>query len=253
MIRYGWICLIFSLSFCQSPEREKRPVRVKREREAFAIMRQDDCFICHGIYDNGGGPAYIRIAEHYETTNENIRMLSRKVLEGGGGVWGGQQMVRHNFIKPGEAESIVKWVLSLDADSVEKRSPINAPFVTIQPDSSQRFTLWLNDNHFAGSAEAVHFNDLSFRSLPTITNPLTIKHQIMIERRGKYFYKLAGKARLYIDGNQVISDREDDREIMLEMEEGIHTLRVEYEMQAKNNLLSLHWLPLGDSYYKLMK
>jgi len=255
------IAMIF-LAACQEKREDRKRSRPNKTREAFSIMRNDDCFTCHGIEDDGAGPSYRRIAERYESDNTTIQRLSKKVLEGGGGVWGSGQMIRHDFIKPFEAEKVVRWVLSLDADSVMQKTNNIAPSIVL-PDSSETIRIFTRDQEqpvnegkdkFMGSIDYLHFPDLSsIKDLPG-ENFLVFNTVLDITLRGKYFFKLVKNknTKMYMNGNQVISERDNDHEIMLELEPGSYKISIICKPE-KNSPLSLFWLPRGERYYTLFR
>jgi len=254
--------VVILLSACQEDRKDRKRSRPNKTREAFSIMRNDDCFTCHGIEDDGAGPSYRRIAERYEADNTTIQRLSKKILEGGGGVWGSGQMIRHDFIKPFEAEKVVRWVLSLDADSVMQKTNNITPSA-IQSDSSEKIQIYAGENEqellentgrFIGSVNYVHFSDLSSIRNLTKENYLMFNTVLDITLRGKYFFKLVkkGSTKMYMNDNQVISERDNDHEIMLELEPGSYKISILCKPE-ENNPLSLFWLPRGERYYTLFQ
>jgi cytochrome c len=59
------------------------------------------------------GPAYVAVAEKYETTPENISYLTSRIIKGGKGVWGEVAMAPHATLTNSDATAMVNYILSL--------------------------------------------------------------------------------------------------------------------------------------------
>ena len=82
-------------------------------QKGLALIAGSDCLTCHKTSEKLIGPAYNDVAEKYEATESNIKMLASKVIKGGTGVWGAIPMTPHPQIKEEDAEAMVKYVLLL--------------------------------------------------------------------------------------------------------------------------------------------
>ena len=71
------------------------------------------CLTCHKIDEKLTGPPYREVANKYENTEANIKMLAEKVIKGGTGVWGDIIMPPNTSVTKEEAEAIVKYILLL--------------------------------------------------------------------------------------------------------------------------------------------
>jgi cytochrome c len=71
------------------------------------------CLTCHKIDEKLTGPAYRDVANKYENTEANVKMLAAKVIKGGTGVWGEIAMPANTSVTEEEAEAIVKYILLL--------------------------------------------------------------------------------------------------------------------------------------------
>ncbi len=76
------------------------------------LARSKNCVACHHIERKMIGPAYKAVAERYGKDEAAIKVLSEKVVKGGGGVWGPMPMPPQPGVSPEEAETLVKWILS---------------------------------------------------------------------------------------------------------------------------------------------
>ena len=59
------------------------------------------------------GPSYADVAAKYESTEENITMLAKKVIAGGVGVWGEVPMAAHPGLTEEDAKDMVRYILLL--------------------------------------------------------------------------------------------------------------------------------------------
>jgi cytochrome c len=84
-------------------------------KKGMAIVAKSEnlCLTCHKIDEKLIGPAYRDVANKYENTEANVKMLAKKVKEGGAGVWGDVQMPLNPVISPEDAEAAVKYILLL--------------------------------------------------------------------------------------------------------------------------------------------
>ncbi len=80
------------------------------------IVKQNDCNTCHHKTNTLIGPSHTAVAEKYEFTEANVKLLAEKILKGGSGVWGQIPMAAHVGITQEEAESMARYVLSLDGE-----------------------------------------------------------------------------------------------------------------------------------------
>ena len=71
------------------------------------------CLTCHKIDEKLTGPAYRDVANKYENTDANVKMLAEKVMKGGTGVWGDIIMPPNTSVTKDDAEAIVKYILLL--------------------------------------------------------------------------------------------------------------------------------------------
>jgi len=76
------------------------------------LARSKNCVACHSVERKMIGPSYKAIAERYAKDESAIRLLSEKIVQGGGGNWGQLPMPPQPGVSPEEAESLAKWILS---------------------------------------------------------------------------------------------------------------------------------------------
>jgi cytochrome c len=76
-------------------------------------VKASDCTSCHMVERKIVGPSYADVAAKYESTDENIAMLAKKVVEGGVGVWGEVPMTAHPNVSIDDAKDMVAYILLL--------------------------------------------------------------------------------------------------------------------------------------------
>ena len=82
-------------------------------QKGLALIGASDCLTCHKVAEKLTGPAYQDVANKYENTDENVKMLAGKILKGGSGVWGNVAMTPHPALSEADAEQMVKYILLL--------------------------------------------------------------------------------------------------------------------------------------------
>ncbi|MGA0559881.1 ThuA domain-containing protein [Larkinella sp. VNQ87] len=96
------------------------------------LIELSDCKACHSIDKKSIGPAYQDVAKKYakERRAEIVNKLARKVIEGGGGVWGEQAMSAHPQLKEDEAKEMVSYVMSLADKKQADKKPLKGTYTT---------------------------------------------------------------------------------------------------------------------------
>jgi cytochrome c len=87
-----------------------------------------DCKACHAADKKSIGPSYLDLGKKYKPSAQNIDMLAKKIINGGGGVWGEQAMAAHPQISLGDAKEIVNYVLSL-SDKKKASKPVVGEYI----------------------------------------------------------------------------------------------------------------------------
>ena len=81
--------------------------------KGLALIAASDCLTCHKVDEKIIGPTYRDVANKYENTEANVKMLAGKIINGGKGVWGEIPMTAHPQISKQDAEEMVSYILSL--------------------------------------------------------------------------------------------------------------------------------------------
>lgn len=80
--------------------------------KAKALAQSKNCFACHAMDKKLVGPSYVDVAKKYKGAAGAEANLIKKVINGGGGVWGTIPMPP-NPVKEDEAKLLVEWILSM--------------------------------------------------------------------------------------------------------------------------------------------
>ncbi|TFW27532.1 c-type cytochrome [Massilia horti] len=82
-------------------------------QDALALAKAKNCMACHAINNKLVGPAYKDVAAKYAGQKDAEPKLVQKVMKGGSGVWGSVPMPANPQVSEAEAQTLVKWILSL--------------------------------------------------------------------------------------------------------------------------------------------
>ncbi len=87
-----------------------------------ALSQAMDCKTCHKEAEASIGPNYLEVAKKYKGQKDALGYLQKKIVEGGGGVWGEVMMPAHPNVTSDESRQIATYILSLVDDGSEKQS-----------------------------------------------------------------------------------------------------------------------------------
>ena len=80
---------------------------------AEAMMKKDGCAACHAIDRKLVGPAYVDVAAKYKGDKDAVAKLTKKVKEGGSGMWGQIPMPPNAATPTADITDLVTWILTL--------------------------------------------------------------------------------------------------------------------------------------------
>ena len=78
-----------------------------------AKTKEAGCTACHMVERKIVGPSYANVAEKYENTEENVKLLASHVINGNVGNWGEVPMPAHPHLNQEDVESMIRYVLLL--------------------------------------------------------------------------------------------------------------------------------------------
>ncbi|MBY4698072.1 c-type cytochrome [Burkholderia latens] len=80
--------------------------------DGLKVARSNACMGCHAVDRKLVGPSFKDIAARYKSDPQAVAKLSKKVKEGGSGVWGAIPMPAHPRMSDADVRSVVEWVLA---------------------------------------------------------------------------------------------------------------------------------------------
>lgn len=97
------------------------------------LMEQSDCKACHMVDKKSIGPMYTEIAKKYKDDPGAVDYLVKKVINGGGGVWGQTMMAAHPQLSESDATEIIRYVLSTGSAAVAQSLPVKGTYTVTIP------------------------------------------------------------------------------------------------------------------------
>lgn len=94
---------------------------------ARALATKGNCNACHTVDTKLVGPSFRQIAEKYKGDPDAQAMLAKKVITGGAGVWGPIPMPPNALISESDANTITKYILSIN-DAIAPRLSLAGSF-----------------------------------------------------------------------------------------------------------------------------
>lgn len=94
------------------------------------LISASDCAACHKKETKSIGPAYVEIAKKYKGSKTALETLTKKIIAGGGGVWGEVPMAGHPQLSTDDAAEMTRYILSLSDAPADKSLPVKGSFKT---------------------------------------------------------------------------------------------------------------------------
>jgi cytochrome c len=84
------------------------------DEPGLALMKQSDCFNCHGIENKIVGPPFLEVAKKYRGVPGALEASIQRVIKGSSGVWGEAPMLPHGSLTGDQVQLMVRWVFGLE-------------------------------------------------------------------------------------------------------------------------------------------
>ncbi|GGN04042.1 hypothetical protein GCM10010967_43650 [Dyadobacter beijingensis] len=101
------------------------------------LIEASDCKACHSVNKKSIGPAYADVARKYKGNGTAVETLTKKVINGGSGVWGETPMAAHPQLSAGDASEMVKYILSLSSDGAKASLPVKGNYTAALPNGDK--------------------------------------------------------------------------------------------------------------------
>lgn len=269
----------FATQFVKNPLIEN-PTKLKEEElerpDGKRLIGRSDCKTCHNTYRKTIGPAYVDIAKKYQTTEDNIKLLSHKVKNGGYGVWGSQIMSAHPDLPDADIRLMVEYILELDKDdqptaAAQSIAPEDGDYVYGLKDAKEdemypgliakQYKYNRNLQKIAElttgakleSAGVVPIINAFGEDMKGLENNFSIifSGYLKIEKKGVYKFQLLSDdgSDLLINDTKIIDHDGlhggNTKDGSIALEKGFHKIKVNYFQGAGGKSIILRWKPEG--------
>ena len=98
------------------------------------LIQASDCKSCHSPTKKSVGPTYMAISKKYQAKSGAVELLSKKVINGGSGVWGNVAMAAHPKITSADAAEMVRYILDVGKPKPKVKSlPVEGAYTVKLP------------------------------------------------------------------------------------------------------------------------
>jgi cytochrome c len=87
--------------------------RAQAPDSGLALAQSENCMSCHSIAQTFMGPSFQNVAAKYGGMADARKILARKIVEGGVGVWGIVPMPANTQLTQDQANTLAAWILAL--------------------------------------------------------------------------------------------------------------------------------------------
>ncbi|MCC6235832.1 MAG: PQQ-dependent sugar dehydrogenase, partial [Verrucomicrobiales bacterium] len=84
------------------------------DEPGLALMKQSDCFNCHGVENRIVGPPFLEVAARYRNQPGALEASVQRVMRGSSKVWGEVPMLPHASLTADQVQLMVRWVYALE-------------------------------------------------------------------------------------------------------------------------------------------
>jgi cytochrome c len=254
------------------------------------LINKSDCRTCHNEQVKTVGPAYVDIAERYKNVPANVERLTKKIIQGGSGVWGIAAMSAHPTLSDDDARSMLTYILGLDegqddgegGDGSKKTTDLAAipagQWLKSDPsveDKTVSNGLLVNVLQTQSGVKSLSDIDFSAKPMMTVTageinasgadfDPLKndfaldISGYLYMDKDDNVLLQLSSDdgARLLLDGRELINNDGlhgmDPKEAEVALRAGYHPIKIEFFQGGGGQGISLKWARSGDPVMKVI-
>lgn len=243
------------------------------------LIARNDCKTCHATNVKTIGPSYLDIAERYPNSDDMANKLAQKIIQGGSGIWGTQAMSPHPELPVTDAKEISRYILSLDNETISASTSekVAGQFEALDPSESEGtipgafVTVYLSDKPlknlqpkpagrpYMGGVMS-NFDNIDANDFKDLGENFSLYSEgfINIPETKKYVFRLwsdDGSA-FYLHDQKVIdhdgSHSTSSKEIILQMEKGMHPFNLTFFQGLGGKFLSLNWKPEGADAFEVI-
>jgi cytochrome c len=254
------------------------------------LINKSDCRTCHNEQVKTVGPAYVDIAERYKNIPANVERLTKKIINGGSGVWGIAAMSAHATLSNDDARTMLAYILALDEGEDDgeggggEQKKVDLAGI---PDGE-----WLKSDPAVGDRDVANglmvqvfqlqknisaLADINFGATPDMVvtagevnasgddfGPLknnfalAIAGFLYMDKDDNVLLQLSSDdgSRLILDNRELINHDGphgmEPKEAEVALRAGYHPIRIEYFQGGGGQGISLKWARSGDSDMKVI-
>ncbi|MFY0685559.1 MAG: DUF1080 domain-containing protein [Cyclobacteriaceae bacterium] len=245
------------------------------------MIAGSDCSACHNETLKTVGPAYLTIAKKYNDSESAIKMLAKKIIDGGSGVWGNVPMTPHPDLAEADAQTIAAYILSLDDGETNMFDKFALGIKSVPLDLSDQYDggsgngfmahLYLNPDELdplelvkvvqpirQGPVDRIHtLQDGDFKG---VDERFVVKYDglLKIEQDGSYDFRLISDdgSYLFIDDKMIIDNGGKHGPTIIDGEmyltAGDHPITVIFEEYTGGALISAQWFNKEAESFELL-
>lgn len=147
-----------AFTFEYLPSHDKTMVEMGHQEKAALLdgaqlIENYNCFACHKVDEASVGPKYMDVADRYEPSADVVNFLAAKIINGGSGNWGEREMAANPSVSQEEAETMVKYILSLN--DAGPSQPLQGNILLNKHDENDRGTYLLKATYTDKGANGI--------------------------------------------------------------------------------------------------
>ena len=156
------------------------------------LMSKSDCKSCHIIDVKSVGPSLKDVANKYKGDTKAMDYLSKKIINGGGGVWGDHIMAAHPQISTAEANIMVDYILNISEPKTVKSMPTQGSYATKIPDGQKSNGTYIMRAAYKDKGTKV-MKSLSTEDVVVLKNP-TLNPELADKSKGTQLVITPGRS-----------------------------------------------------------
>ena len=255
------------------------------------LIEGSDCKTCHNETKKTIGPAYLSVAEKYETSKGTISELADKVIKGGKGVWGEVLMTPHPDLQKADAERMVTYILSLDNEEPEEEAGeedlmlgVGSVGLALSEENTELDTkdaavhdglaalmyIWhdqslpfdnIEENTspvLSGVAPVVHFTDKTGLGTRKDRVMVVFHGYVDIPETSNYVFRLVSDdgSQLFVNDKHIIDNGTTHgtqaRDCEVYLQKGLNKIKIQFGQGTGDAALSFQWAKHGDDKFSVV-
>ncbi|CAH0996113.1 hypothetical protein EMA8858_02243 [Emticicia aquatica] len=199
------------------------------------LMSKSDCKSCHIIDVKSVGPSLKDVANKYKGDSKAVEYLSKKVINGGGGVWGDHVMAAHPQISMAEANIMVDYILNINEPKTAKSLPTQGSYATKIPEGQKTNGTYILRAAYKDKGTKV-MKSLATEDVIVLRNP-TLNPELADKSKGTQLVITPGRSFSMVGDNSYLGYNNVDLTGISEIE---ITAQAQTRVGASGGVIELH-------------